>query len=84
MTTAEQLREEGREQGREEAREQGRREGRKQGLRESLIRLLTGRFGQLPEPVLARIRRAELTLLDRWFEQGITAASVEAVFADEP
>jgi predicted transposase/invertase (TIGR01784 family) len=76
MTTAERLHEEGR--------KEGIKEGHEERQREDLLRLLTRRFGQLPEPVLARIRRAELALLDRWFDRGIMAPSLDAVFADEP
>jgi predicted transposase/invertase (TIGR01784 family) len=68
MTAAEQLREEGSE--------------RKQ--RDYLLRLLSQRFGQLPDSALARIQRADVVLLDRWFDRGITAQSLDAVFTDEP
>jgi hypothetical protein len=70
MTAAEQLREE------------GHKEGHEQSQRENLLMLLNQRFGPLPEPALDRIRRAELAQLQRWFERGITAESLEAVFAD--
>jgi hypothetical protein len=72
MTAAEQLRKE------------GRREGHKENQRDYLIRLLSQRFGQLPDSLLARIQRADVTLLDRWFDRGITSPSLDAVFADEP
>lgn len=72
MTAAERLREEGRE------------EARQQTQRDNVLRLLTRRFGPLPEPVLDRIRRAEFALLDRWFDRGITAQGLDDVFADEP
>jgi hypothetical protein len=71
MTIAERLRREGREQ------------GRKQQQREALRKLLSGRFGPLPEPALDRIRRAGLEQLDRWFDRGISADSLDAVFAKE-
>jgi predicted transposase/invertase (TIGR01784 family) len=61
-----------------------RNEGRQQTQRENVLRLLTRRFGPLPEPVLARIRRAEFALLDRWFDRGIMAQHLDDVFADEP
>jgi len=66
------------------AADQLRNEGRQQTQRENVLRLLTRRFGPLPEPVLARIRRAEFALLDCWFDRGITAQSLDDVFADEP
>jgi predicted transposase/invertase (TIGR01784 family) len=80
MTAAEQLREEGRKEGRKE----GHKEGHKEGQRENLLMLLNQRFGPLPESVLGHIRRAELAQLQRWFERGITARSLDAVFTDEP
>jgi hypothetical protein len=72
MTAAEQLHEE------------GHKEGREQSQRENLLMLLNRRFGPLPEPVLDRLRRAELGQLQQWFERGITAESLDAVFSDEP
>jgi predicted transposase/invertase (TIGR01784 family) len=80
MTAAEQLRREGRKEGRKE----GRREGRTEAQRENLLMLLDTRFGPLPEPVLSRIRHAELARLRDWFERAITAQSLDAVFADAP
>jgi hypothetical protein len=46
--------------------------------------LLCGRFGAFSEQACARIRRAKLAQLQRWFERGITARSLDAVFVDEP
>jgi len=80
MTIAERLRTEGREQGRKE----GRKEGREENQRDMLLKLLERRFGALPEPVMERIRGAGIKQLDRWFDRGITARSLRAVFADEP
>jgi predicted transposase YdaD len=76
MTIAERLRLEGR--------EQGRKQGREENQRNVLIKLLERRFGSLPEPVMERIRGAGIRQLDRWFDRGITARSLHAVFADEP
>ena len=72
MTAAEQLRQEGHKRGRE------------QNQRENLLMLLSRRFGPLPAAVDARVHSAELAQLQRWFERGITAPSLDAVFADEP
>jgi predicted transposase YdaD len=66
------------------AAEQLRDEGREQTQRENLLMLLNRRFGHLPEQIRADIRHAELDQLQRWFERGITAQSLDAVFADEP
>jgi predicted transposase YdaD len=72
MTAAEQLRRE------------GHKEGRTEVQRENLLLLLNRRFGPLPEPVLARVHHADLAQLREWFERGITAQSLDAVFADAP
>lgn len=84
MTAAERLHEEGWKEGRKEGHKQGHKQGREQNQRENLRTLLSQRFGPLPAPVLARIRRAGLTRLQRWFERGITARNLDSVFADEP
>jgi flagellar biosynthesis/type III secretory pathway protein FliH len=76
MTAAEQLHEEGR--------KEGHKEGREQTQRENLLVLLNRRFGPLPEQALARIRHASLAQLQDWFDRGITAQSLDAVFADKP
>jgi predicted transposase YdaD len=76
MTIAERLRGEGR--------QEGRKEGREENQRENLIRLLILRFGPQSDVVLARIRRADFALMERWFERGVTASSLEAVFDDSP
>lgn len=72
MTLAERLRREGIEK------------GRKETQREVLLKLLSRRFGGVPEDVMGRVRDAELEQLQDWFDRGITAPSLDAVFADEP
>jgi predicted transposase/invertase (TIGR01784 family) len=59
-----------------------RRESREETQRDNLIKLLRLRFGALPEPVLARIHRADLVQMDHWFERGATAQTLAAVFSD--
>jgi hypothetical protein len=61
-----------------------RRQGREETQRENLLKLLHLRFGVLPEPVLARIRQADLDQMDVWFERGVTATTLAAVFSDAP
>ena len=80
MTAAEQLHEEGRKEGHKE----GRKEGHKEAQRANLLLLLSRRFGPLPEPLRARVDRAALAQLDRWFDRAITAQSLDAVFVNEP
>jgi hypothetical protein len=62
---------------------EGRPQVRVKGERETLLMLLTARFDTLPEHLLARIHRADLAQLQRWFDCGITAGTLDAVFADE-
>jgi hypothetical protein len=50
-------------------------------LQHLLIRLLTHRFGALPDDVLARIRHADTATLGRWAERQLTAQSLDDVFA---
>jgi predicted transposase/invertase (TIGR01784 family) len=57
-------REAGREEGREAGREAGREEGREEGEAAALLRLLTRRFGPLPEEQVAHIRGLRLPQLE--------------------
>jgi len=66
----------------EELRAQGREQERQRGLarqRQNLEKLITLRFGPLPEAVTARIQAADFDVLDRWFERVLTADSPDAV-----
>ena len=74
-TTAEELKAQGLKQGLEQGLEQGLTRGR----RESLVKLMTVKFGPLPESVTARIEGADLELLDCWLECLFTADTAEAV-----
>ena len=76
MTIAEKLRDEGRQQGFEQ--------GREETQRENLITLLSLRLGPLSDVVLARIRHADYALMERWFDRGATASSLDTVFDDSP
>jgi hypothetical protein len=69
MTAAERLRREGHEQGRQE--------GLKEGRQQYLITMLEARLGTLPAAVLAIIRTADQTRLDRWFQQGLLARTLD-------
>ncbi len=64
-----------------------RKEGLQQGLQqgESLLlrRLLTRRFGPLPEWAERRLKAAEPAQLEQWGERVLEAATLEAVLADE-
>jgi predicted transposase YdaD len=58
-----------------------RNEGRQEGQQELLLRLLTRRFGALPEAVTARVASAGHEELVRWFDRSLAAASLDDVFA---
>jgi predicted transposase/invertase (TIGR01784 family) len=74
MTIAEELIARGREQGREQERQHG-----LARQRQNLEKVMTLRFGPLPEAVTARIHAAEVEVLDRWLERVLTAHSPDAV-----
>jgi len=57
-------------------------EGRRQGEVEVLLRQLRSRFGALPEDVTARLNAADAETLLRWSERVLSAASLDAVFAE--
>ena len=47
-----------------------------------LLKLLSKRFGALPEDAVARVNAAGPTELEAWFDRGLTAASLAAVLSD--
>lgn len=78
-------RERDRAEGRAEGREQGRAEGREEGKREEaynfLRRQLEDRFGPLPEWAEDKLRRAELTVLEKWSLRLLKFPNLEEVLA---
>jgi hypothetical protein len=66
--------------------QQGREQGLEQGtlltLRGTLLKQLRKRFGELPDPVRARIEAAGSAQLDAWLDRFVTAASLDEVMAD--
>lgn len=60
---------------------QGGEKGRKEGQVELLLRLLTLRFGAVPDSVSKRVRRASDCEVNLWAERVLSAPSLEAVFA---
>lgn len=72
------------ERGLREGEQRGLQVGRAEGLLEGearvLERLLTRRFGPLPDWVHARLRTADLESLERYAEAVLTAERLEAVF----
>jgi predicted transposase YdaD len=62
----------------ERARQKGREEGREAGKRETLLRLLTAKFGPLPEAVVLRVSALESgNELDRCLELLLTARALD-------
>ena len=58
----------------------GMKKGRQEGQRELLEQLLAVRFGPLPDLVETRLAEAESVQLAAWFQRGLTASTLEAVF----
>ena len=90
MTWAEQLRREGIEQGIERGIERGIEQGvameREAALarqRRQLRRLLSLKFGTLPEVLGAQVEDADMATLERWTERLLLAGSLDAVFGEE-
>ena len=67
-----------------DAREEGRREGREEGRKATLSRLLTRRFGPMPESAAQQIQQATPTQLDAWLDGILDAPTLEAVFHTSP
>ncbi|WP_437337418.1 DUF4351 domain-containing protein [Sorangium sp. So ce394] len=57
--------------------EQGRLAGRLEGQRSTLLRLLGLRFGELPEPIEARIRAADAGQIEGWTDRVLTAPTLD-------
>jgi predicted transposase/invertase (TIGR01784 family) len=60
-----------------EGHKEGRMEGKVEGERVVLRRLLSRKFGELPESVRARLEQASIEELERWTEQLLNASSLE-------
>jgi hypothetical protein len=58
---------------------QGREEGIEQGEARVLLRLLTLKFGPLPEAVQARVVSADADTLLRWSERVLTSGTLDEV-----
>lgn len=56
-------------------------EGRAQGLAETLIKLLTIKFGSIPDTTISTIRAATPDTVDTWLQRLITATTLDQVFA---
>jgi len=80
VTWADKMMEKGREEGREEGRRQGLEAGVLEGKRETLLRLLTAKFGPVPEKARRRVQAlASVAELDAYLERVLTAESLDAM-----
>ncbi|MEK6987332.1 MAG: DUF4351 domain-containing protein, partial [Candidatus Thermoplasmatota archaeon] len=77
MSTAERLRKEGKAEGQAE----GEATGRTQHAVETVLRLLTRRFGEPAASIVVRVRGASLVDLDLWTERILDARTLDDVFA---
>jgi hypothetical protein len=60
--------------------EEGEAKGEAKGKRDTLTRLLTRRFGPLPEWAAHRLSAATGEQLDTWFDRGVDATNLPEVF----
>ncbi len=60
--------------------DEARREGEVEGRRQVLLELLCERFGDLPVPIIERVRSAKPDLLARWTHRLLKASSIDEVF----
>jgi len=74
MSTAERLRREGK--------AEGKAEGIAEGRAETILRMVTKRFGAVPEHLVARVRNGSPADLDRWTDRILDARSLAEVFAE--
>ena len=65
----------------QQGRREGRAEGRIEGQRAVLVRLLSARFGSLPQVAADRIAAASKAEIDLWVERVLTAPSLASVLA---
>ena len=67
-------------EGEQKGRQEGEQKGRQEGKQSLLQKLLTKRFGPLPEAVLEQIRSASTEQIDAWADRVFDATSLEEVF----
>jgi flagellar biosynthesis/type III secretory pathway protein FliH len=63
-------------QGLEQGLQQGLEQGLQQGARRQLLRLLTTRFGSIPEDVETRLQSLDLNQLEELLEVALTAEAI--------
>ena len=74
--------EEERQEGHQEGLQKGRQEGRKEGEKILLQRMLTRRFGDLPEWAQQRILTANSEQLEQWADRLLDAPTLKSVFSE--
>ncbi|WP_437480767.1 DUF4351 domain-containing protein [Sorangium sp. So ce1014] len=67
---------------REQGRLAGERGGRLEGQRSTLLKLLRLRFGELPEPIVVRVRAVDARQIESWTERVLTAPTVDDVLTE--
>ena len=71
-------RREGRQEGLQEGRQEGLQEGLLEGKRDDLLRILSTRFGPVPERTASQVRALDsIEALDRYLDRAVTAISLE-------
>jgi hypothetical protein len=63
-------------------RAEGRQEGRQEEATQLLRRLMTRRFGPLPDWAESKLTQAKTETLERWADRLLDADTLEAVFQD--
>ncbi len=61
---------------------EGLREGLREGQARTLLRLLERRFGSVSDLLRERVSAADVDTLDRWFDHGLDAPTLDAVFEE--
>ena len=79
---AQYIKDKGFQEGKLEGKLEGRLEGKLEGGRVLLERLLTRRFGPLPDWGRDQLAGATLDQLDRWADRALEADSIQAVLAE--
>jgi len=73
----------GLQEGHQEGHQEGQQEGQQKEAEQLLRRLLTRRFGLLPEWVEAKLNQADTATLENWAERLLFAGDLDAVFREE-
>jgi predicted transposase YdaD len=73
---------EGHQEGRQEGWQEGRKEGRQEGVADTLLRLMTAKFGPPTPATRQRLAGADTETLLRWSERLLGAESIDELFGD--